>query len=140
MLRKISTGWFGGHKVKMLILLGSVISGCSVRPARLTNIENEACSADVKNAIQSILIAEGENPMYAITAGVALKVRMQQENPSNFNGFDLTAPSQKHYYFMIKKSGACSLKLYKTKTGNSEYTNTLTFIQSEDLPNCQCEE
>jgi hypothetical protein len=113
--------------------------GCTM-VAKVTNLSEESCRTSFTHHLSSILTQEGEKPESADA--------LADKTVSTLTTYDLgprlfaiAAPSGTDYRFFINQKGAdCVLTLFGRRKGFISYTNNLTYIATEILPNCTCAE
>ena len=115
------------------------VSGCA-SVAKMTNLSEEACRASFTNHLSAILTAQGETPASsdALATKTASTLITYDLGP---RPFAIAAPSGADYRFFIDRKGAdCVLTLFGRRKGFVSYTNNLTYIATETLPDCTCTE
>jgi hypothetical protein len=117
----------------------AVTAGCTAM-AQVTNFSDESCRTSFARQLSAILMAEGESPEAADTVATqavsALSTYDLGPRP-----FAIAAPSGTDYRFFVQRKGsACVLNLYGRQKGFLSYTNNLTYIATQPLPDCTCAE
>ena len=115
------------------------LAGCTTMAA-LTNVREQPCQRQFASALSEMLLAEGEQPERAqkVVDKAELLGSAFDFGPRPFL---VSSQSGTDYSFFVEKKGdACLLRLYGRQKGFTRYTNNLTYIQSKDLPGCQCRE
>jgi hypothetical protein len=108
--------------------------------AKVTNLSEESCRASFTRHLSSILSHEGEKPeaSEALASKTASTLMTYDLGP---RPFAIAAPSGTDYRFFIDRKGInCVLTLYGRQKGFVSYTNNLTYIATELLPDCTCAE
>ncbi|MCC6129430.1 MAG: hypothetical protein IT186_05840 [Acidobacteria bacterium] len=114
-------------------------SGCTTI-ARLTNLEDPLCRETFQRQLARILTEEGETQEAAgrLATQFPASHLYQQYGPRPFL---IQAPSGTDYtLFVEKKKSGCLLRLVEKQKGFTRYTNNLTYINTQPLPSCFCEE
>jgi hypothetical protein len=114
-------------------------SGCA-SVATVTNLSNESCRTSFTRQLSVILTQEGEQSKIADA--------LADKTLSTLTTYDLgprpfaiAAPSGTDYRFFINHKGAdCVLTLFGRRKGFISYTNNVTYIATEILPDCTCAE
>jgi ABC-type oligopeptide transport system substrate-binding subunit len=114
-------------------------SGCA-SVAKVTNLSEESCRTSFTYHLSSILTQESEKPEIADA--------LAHKTISTLTTYDLgprpfaiAAPSGADYRFFIDQKGAdCVLILFGRRKGFISYTNNLTYIATEIVPDCTCAE
>jgi hypothetical protein len=115
-------------------------SGCSVNPASIQNMNNTECRSSLETALISILIEENEKKPSEADMMI-FKPKIQKFIAGTFDsqkgfGFSLSGTT---YQFMFDESkGTCILNLYQKSSGNTKYTNRVTYINSKEVQGCYC--
>ncbi|UVT17725.1 MAG: hypothetical protein H8K04_09440 [Nitrospira sp.] len=120
-------------------LLAVVFSGtgCATM-AKVTNLSDELCKDSFSRQLSSILTAQGEKPE-AADALAAKTVSTLTTYDLGPRPFAIAAPSGTDYRFFVDRKGTeCVLTLYGRRKGFVSYTNNLTYIATEPLPDCTC--
>jgi len=111
--------------------------GCAT-VAKVTNLSDEPCKASFSRQLSSVLKAEGEKPE-AADALAAKTVSTLTTYDLGPRPFAIAAPSGTDYRFFVNRKGTdCVLTLYGRRKGFVSYTNNLTYIAAESLPDCTC--
>lgn len=115
------------------------MAGCAT-VAKVSNLSEESCHTSFTRQLSVILTHEGEKPTaadaLAITAVSTLTTYDLGPRP-----FAIAAPSGTDYRFFIDRKGTdCVLTLFGRRKGFVSYTNNLTYIATEILPDCTCAE
>lgn len=114
-------------------------TGCATM-AKVTNLSEESCRTSFTHHLSDILTREGEKPEAADT--------LARKTVSTLTTYDLgprpfaiAAPSGTDYRFFIDRKGTdCVLTLFGRRKGFVSYTNNMTYIATEHLPDCTCAE
>ena len=128
---------------RSVIVLGLIVlgfaTGCATM-GRIANLDEPACGSAVSQAISTILRSQGEKPGTAATLADQAVKTMVLVNLGP-RPFFVASPSGTDFIFFVqfKKSG-CLLRLYGRQRGFLSYTNNLTYIATEPLPQCICSE
>lgn len=108
--------------------------------AKVTNLSEDSCRASFTSHLSSVLSQQGEKP----EAADALAVKTASTLITYDLGprpFAIAAPSGTDYRFFVERKGTdCVLTLYGRRKGFVSYTNNLTYIATEVLPDCTCAE
>lgn len=112
-------------------------SGC-VSMARVSNLGDATCASAFERAIADALAAQQEAP----SEGERLARRARHALARHDAGprpFVIAAPSGTDYHFLVdtRRSG-CHLRLYGRVHARAAWTNTLTWIETRELPGCTC--
>ena len=112
-------------------------AGCAT-VAKVTNLTEESCGASFTHQLSAILTHEGETPEVAdALAGKTVSTLTTYDLGPR--PFAIAAPSGTDYRFFIDRKGAdCVLTLFGRQKGFVSYTNNLTYIATEVLPDCTC--
>lgn len=113
--------------------------GCTTM-AKLTNLSDESCRMSFTRHLSSILSHESEKPdvSEALAYKTAVTLLTYDLGP---RPFVVVAPSGTDYRFFIDRQGTdCVLTLYGRRKGFVSYTNNLTYIATQPLPDCTCTE
>ena len=108
--------------------------------SRVTNLEDEACRTTFTQAVSKILVSEGERGDIADHAAdqTVRYVRFGNIGPRPFMA---SSPFGTDYFFFVDlKDSKCLLRLYGRQKGMWSYTNDMSYIATEPLPACRCEE
>lgn len=108
--------------------------------AKVTNVREQPCQGTFATALSEILRAEGEPAEHAqrVIDNAAVLGAAFDYGPRPFT---VQSRSGADYSFFVEKKGErCLLQLFSRRKGYMRYTNNLTYIQSQELPGCQCEE
>lgn len=113
--------------------------GCAT-VAKVTNLSDESCRTSFTRQLSAILTHEGEKPEAADA--------LANKTVSTLTAYDLgprpfaiAAPSGTDYRFFIDRKGTdCVLTLFGRRKGFVSYTNNLTYIATEIVPDCTCAE
>lgn len=106
--------------------------------AQVTNLSEESCRTSFTSQLSVILTRQGEKPdaAGALATKTASTLMTYDLGP---RPFAIAAPSGTDYRFFIDHKGAdCVLTLYGRQKGFVSYTNNLTYIATEILPDCTC--
>ncbi|MDK2743576.1 MAG: hypothetical protein H8K03_01690 [Nitrospira sp.] len=123
---------FGAVAPIVLLMLG-----CAT-VAKVTNLSDEPCKASFSRQLSSVLKAEGEKPE-AADALATKTVSTLTTYDLGPRPFAIAAPSGTDYRFFVDRKGTdCVLTLYGRRKGFVSYTNNLTYIATEPLPDCTC--
>lgn len=131
---------YPAHRVGAFSLtVALTASGCA-SVAKVTNLSEESCRTSFTCHLSSILTQEGEKPEIADA--------LAHKTLSTLTTYDLgprpfaiAAPSGADYRFFIDQKGAdCVLILFGRRKGFISYTNNLTYIATEIVPDCTCAE
>jgi hypothetical protein len=112
--------------------------GC-VSVAKLTNLGDARCQDQFRQGIAKALEEEGESAENArhLAERTAQSGHFEQYGP---RAFMVLGPSGTDYTFFVEKKGpSCLLRLVEKQKGFTRYTNNLTYINTQPLPDCQCE-
>lgn len=121
--------------VSLAIVL--TIGGCASM-AKVTNLAEESCRTSFTQHLSAILAHEGEQPE-AADALAGKTVSTLTTYDLGPRPFAIAAPSGTDYRFFIDRKGAdCVLTLFGRRKGFVSYTNNLTYIATEILPDCTC--
>ncbi len=115
------------------------MAGCA-SIAQIGNLEQESCSQAFTEAINDVLIEQGEPGEIAQTLALRCEqaLRLKQVGPRPFT---VAAPSGTDYGFVVQfKRPECVLRLYGRRKGLTSYTNNLTYIATRTLTGCSCGE
>ena len=114
-------------------------AGCAT-VGKIDTLDDAACRSAFDDGIASILISQKESP--EVAHGLARRVA--STNVFVHAGprpFLVASPSGTDYEFFVEvKDKQCMLRLYGRYKGFSSYTNNLTYIATEALPQCRCSE
>ena len=116
-----------------------MLAGCATM-SRVANIEDEACRTGFTQAVSKILVSEGERRDVAdnVADQTVRHVRFGNIGPRPFMA---SSPYGTDYFFFVDlKNAQCLLRLYGRQKGMWSYTNDLTYIATEPLAACRCEE
>ena len=114
-------------------------SGCAT-VAKVTNLSEESCRTSLTLQLSAILTQEGEKPG-AADALASKTVSTLATYDLGPRPFAIAAPSGTDYRFFIDRKGAdCVLTLFGRQKGFVSYTNNMTYIATETLPDCTCAE
>lgn len=112
-------------------------TGCATM-AKITNLTEESCRTSFTRQLSAILAHEGEKPE-AADALAGKTVSTMTTYDLGPRPFAIAAPSGTDYRFFIDRKGAdCVLTLFGRRKGFVSYTNNLTYIATEVLPDCAC--
>ena len=114
-------------------------AGCAT-VAKVSNLSEESCRTSFSRQLSAILTLEGEKPEVAdaLTSKMVSILTTYDLGP---RPFAIAAPSGTDYRFFIDRKGAdCVLTLFGRRRGFLSYTNNLTYIATEILPDCTCAE
>src|SRR6185312_11485159 len=106
--------------------------------AKVTNLSEESCRSSFTHQLSAILAYEGETPQAAdaLAGKTVYTLTTYDLGP---RPFAIAAPSGTDYRFFIDRKGAdCVLTLFGRRKGFVSYTNNLTSIATEVLPDCTC--
>ena len=112
-------------------------AGCATM-AKITNLSEESCRTSFTRQLSAILTAQGEKPPSsdALAHKTVSTLTHYDLGP---RPFAIAAPSGTDYRFFIERKGAdCVLTLFGRQKGFVSYTNNLTYIATEVLPDCTC--
>lgn len=112
-------------------------TGCATM-AKITNLTEESCRTSFTRQLSAILAHEGEKPEAAdaLAGKTVFTLTTYDLGP---RPFDIAAPSGTDYRFFIDRKGTdCVLTLFGRRKGFVSYTNNLTYIATEVLPDCVC--
>ena len=114
-------------------------SGCA-SVSMVMNLSEESCHTSFTRHLSVILTQEGEKP--EIADALAHKtVSTLTTYDLGPRPFGIAAPSGTDYRFFIDHKGAdCVLTLFGRRKGFISYTNNLTYIATEIVPDCTCAE
>lgn len=108
--------------------------------AKVTNLTEGSCRASFTRQLSAILTHEGEKP----EVGDALADRTVSTLTTYDLGprpFAIASPSGVDYRFFIDRKGTdCVLTLFGRRKGLVSYTNNVTYLATEGLPDCTCAE
>jgi len=127
--------WFWA--VAMSIIF--TVAGCAT-VAKVTNLSEESCRISFTRQLSSILAQEGEKPEVseALASKTVSTLTTYDLGP---RPFAIAAPSGTDYRFFIDRKGAdCVLTFFGRQKGFVSYTNNLTYIATQVLPDCTCAE
>lgn len=113
------------------------IAGCAT-VVKVTNLSEESCGASFTRQLSAILTREGERPEAAgaLADRTVFTLTTYDLGP---RPFIIAAPSGTDYRFFVERKGAdCVLTLFGRQKGFVSYTNNLTYIATEILPDCTC--
>lgn len=113
------------------------VAGCA-SVAKVTNLGEESCRASFTHQLSSILTHEGEKPETAdaLADKTVYTLSTYDLGPRSFA---IAALSGTDYRFFVDRKGAdCVLTLFGRQKGFFSYTNNLTYIATEMLPDCTC--
>ena len=114
-------------------------AGCAT-VAKVTNLSEESCRISFVRQLSAILAREGEKPETAdaLAGKTVYALSTYDLGPRPFT---VAAPSGTDYRFFIDQKGSdCVLTLFGRQKGFVSYTNNLTYITTELLPDCACAE
>jgi hypothetical protein len=115
-----------------------VCSACTT-VAHVTSLPEPACRASVERGFATILQGQGESA--EVGMGIATSATGVLAQGIGPRPFMLSSPSGADYSFFVeRKDGACLLRLYGRQKGFVSYTNNITYIATEPLAPCQCQE
>jgi hypothetical protein len=105
---------------------------------KVTNLSEESCRTSFTHQLSAILAHEGEKPEAAnALAGKTVSTLITYDLGPR--PFAIAAPSGTDYRFFIDRKGTdCVLTLFGRRKGFVSYTNNLTYIATEILPDCTC--
>jgi hypothetical protein len=105
---------------------------------KVTNLSEESCRTSFTDQLSAILAHEGEKPEAAnALAGKTVSTLITYDLGPR--PFAIAAPSGTDYRFFIDRKGTdCVLTLFGRRKGFVSYTNNLTYIATEILPDCTC--
>jgi hypothetical protein len=129
------------HHVTPALSLAIVLTtaGCAT-VAKVTNLSEQSCRISFVRQLSAILAREGEKPE-AADALAGKTVYALSTYDLGPRPFAVAAPSGTDYRFFIEHKGAdCVLTLFGRQKGFVSYTNNLTYIATELLPDCTCAE
>jgi molybdate-binding protein len=129
------TSLLAGTAGAMLLLAG----GCA-SVARVTTLSDGACREALAAGFVAALTAQAETretaSRLAREAVDALASVDMEPRP-----FLVASPSGTDYAFFVeRKDDACLLRLYGRQKGFVSYTNNVTYIATQPLAPCRCEE
>lgn len=106
--------------------------------AKVTNLSEESCRTSFTDQLSAVLVREGEKPETAdALAGNTVSTLLVYDLVPR--PFAVAAPSGTDYRFFIdRKEADCVLTLFGRRKGFVSYTNNLTYIATEVLPDCTC--
>lgn len=113
--------------------------GCTSMAA-VTNAREQPCQQNVATALSEILVAQGEQPERAqkVVDRADLLATAFDYGPRPFT---VSSQSGTDYSLFVEKKGErCLMRLYGRQRGFISYTNNLTYIETRELPGCQCAE
>ena len=125
--------------------LGCIPGDCSYsrglcQVAKVSNLSEESCRTSFTRQLSAILTHEGEKSE-AAEALASKTVSTLTTYDLGPRPFAIAAPSGTDYRFFIDRKGAdCVLTLFGRRKGFRSYTNNLTYIATETLPDCTCAE
>lgn len=123
----------------ILLIVALTMTSCATM-TKVTNLSDEPCHASFTRQLSSILSHAGENPT-AADALASKTVSTLMTYDLGPRPFTIAAPSGTDYRFFIDRKGTdCVLTLYGRQKGFVSYTNNLTYIATEILPDCTCAE
>ena len=142
MARLLHMAWlvYPAHRTCSLSLaVVLTTSGCASM-AKVANLTEESCRTSITRHLSYLLIREGEK--LPIAEALAHKtVSAFATNDFGPHPFAVAAPSGEDYQFFIQHKGAdCALTLSGRQKGFMSYTNNVTYIATEILPDCTCAE
>jgi len=142
MARLLHMAWlvYPAHRACSLSLaVVLTTSGCASM-AKVANLSEESCRTSFTRQLSVILTQEGEKP--PIADALAHKtVSTLATYDFGPRPFAIAAPSGTDYRFFINHKGAdCVLTLFGRRKGFISYTNNVTYIATEILPDCTCAE
>ncbi|MGE3976542.1 MAG: hypothetical protein AB7F94_03045 [Nitrospira sp.] len=106
--------------------------------SKITNLTEESCRASFTRQLSALLAQEGEKPE-AADALADKTVSTLTTYDLGPRPFAIAAPSGTDYRFFIdRKEADCVLTLFGRRKGFVSYTNNLTYIAAEVLPDCTC--
>ncbi|MFO0775181.1 MAG: hypothetical protein U0172_11020 [Nitrospiraceae bacterium] len=108
--------------------------------AAVTNAREQPCQQNVATALSEILVAQGEQPERAqkVVDRADLLATAFDYGPRPFT---VSSQSGTDYSLFVEKKGErCLMRLYGRQRGFISYTNNLTYIETRELPGCQCAE
>lgn len=111
--------------------------GCTTM-AQLTNLSDASCRTSLTHQLSAILMTEGEGPVVAeaLAGKTVITLSTHDLGP---RPFVIAAPSGTDYRFFIDRKGIdCVLTLFGRRKGFVSYTNNVTYIATETLPDCTC--
>lgn len=116
-----------------------IMAGCAT-VVKVTNLSDQSCRLSFTRQLSSILSQEGEQP--DVSEPLASKaVSVLAAHDLGPRPFVVAAPSGTDYRFFIDRQGTdCVLTLYGRYKAFVSYTNNVTYIATEILPDCTCVE
>ena len=126
------------ERAALLLLALSAVACTTV--GRITNLDQPPCGETFRQALASVLVAEGES------REEAERLADQTSNPRFLfaygpRAFLVSSHSGADYTFFVqKKKEKCLLRLVERQKGFIRYTNDITYIATRSLPACQCSE
>lgn len=127
--------WFWALSMSIIF----TVAGCAM-VTKVTNLSEESCRISFAQQLSSILVQEGENDevSQALASKTISTLTTYDFGP---RPFVIATPSGTDYRFFIDRKGAdCVLTLLGRRKGFVSYTNNLTYIATQVLPNCTCAE
>ena len=128
------------RSARFAILAAWLSTSACATVARVTNLDSESCKESFGGAIASALVAQGEtrDEAKALAERAVSRTDLFSFGP---RAFLIASHSGADYGFFVEKSGdRCVLRLFERQKGFVRYTNNLTYIESNDMSGCQCDE
>lgn len=98
-----------------------------------------ACGDHFEDALIDILTSQKEANDAATRLAYLTRLQLTFDDTGP-RPFAISAPSGTDYYLLVDpKPATCTLRLYGRVRGMTRYTNNLTWIESRELPGCQCQ-
>lgn len=101
------------------------------------DLSDEACAADFRGQIASILAAQGEKVEEADAIARRAVVDMAFGHVG-LRPFVIGSRTTDYTFFVQKKESGCLLRLLSRERGFTTYTNNVTYIDTRPLAGCRC--
>ena len=101
------------------------------------DLSDEACAANFRDQLASILVAQGEPPEGAAAMAQRAVVDVGFGD-LGLRPFVVGSRTTEYTLFVQKKKAGCLLRLLSRQRGFETYTNDVTYIATRPLPACRC--
>lgn len=135
------------YKQKLILIFSCfssfIITACAVPYARVY-VDNSSCTKSISNGMVKIIskdwdkntVKESDNLYVANIIDMVITPKVINKE---INYLDFTAKGINYYFlFQADNNNVCWLRLFQKKGKNSDYYNTMTFIESEPIEGCKC--
>lgn len=122
------------------VAVSLVFAGGCASIARVTTLSDVACRDALAAGFATVLTAQSETPETAsrLARHAVDTLASVDMGPRPFL---VVSPSGTEYAFFVeRKDNACLLRLYGRQKGFVSYTNNVTYIATQPLAPCRCEE